>query len=60
MKDTRVTWRVSTEEGGRVWQEGVTAEVEVERMLLYGAAEKDAKTMDTSRSCTPPVLLLLP
>ena len=60
--DTCVTWGVSTEEGGGFWQEsedpwGVTAKVE--GVLLWGAAENDAKTMDTSGSCTPPVLLLL-
>ena len=59
-----VTWGVSAGGGGRFWQEskdtwGVTAEVEVEGVLLRGAAEKDAKTMDTSGSCTPPVLLFL-
>ena len=62
--NTHVTWGVSTEEGGGFWQScevtwGITAEVEVEGVLLRGAAEKDAKTMDTSGSCNPPVLLLL-
>ena len=59
-----VTWEVSAVGGDGFWQEsedtwGVTAEVEVEGVLLQGAAEKDAKTMDTSGSCTPPVLLFL-
>ena len=61
---TPVSLGVSTEEGGGFWQESedtwrVTAEVEVEGVFLRGAAENDAKTMDTSGSCTPPVLLLL-
>ena len=54
--DTCVTWGVFTEEGGGFWQE---SEVEVEGVLLRGAADKDAKTIDTSGSCTPPVLLCL-
>ena len=54
---------VSAKGGGGFWGDndtwGVAAESVVEGLLLWGAAENDAKNKDTSGSCTSPVTLFL-